>query len=101
MPCHRSAFVLHARHLVEVAEDLAGNVFSARLLVVHDASRGGEDNVAERTSGKHVGHPALNLVQGDAEARRHNTALVDAAVELHDDLAGAVVVNDVEVANVA
>jgi hypothetical protein len=37
----------------------------------------------------------------DVVARRHSAALVQAAVELHDDLAGAVVVDELELADVA
>lgn len=69
--------------------------------MVHDARRGGEDDVAERTGGKHVRNPALNLVKRNAEAGRDNTALVDATVQVDDDLARTVVVDNVEVANVA
>lgn len=72
----------------------------AGLLVVHNASRGGEDDKAVRTGGKHVRDPALDLVKGNGEAGRDNTALVDAAVEAHHDLAGTVVVNDLKVTNV-
>lgn len=89
------------RHLVKVAEDLAGDVLPAGLLVVHDTGRGGEDHVAKRTGGKHVRDPALDLRKGHAEAGRDDTALVDAAVELDNNLARAVVVDDLEVANVA
>lgn len=76
-------------------------MLSASLLVVHDTSRGGEHNVAERTSRKHLGHPALDVAERHAEARRDHTALVDAAVEVHDNLAGAVVVDDLKVTDVA
>lgn len=89
------------RHLVKVAEDLASDVLPAGLLVVHNTGRGGEDHIAERTGGKHVRDPALDLREGHAEARRDDTALVDAAVELDDNLARAVVIDDLELANVA
>lgn len=87
--------------LVEVAKDLAGHVFPTGLLVVHDARRGSEDHEAERTGGKHRRHPALDLVQRNGVAGRDDTALVDAAVQLDDDLVRAVVIDDVEVLNVA
>lgn len=86
--------------LVEVAKDLAGHVFPTGLLVVHDARRGSEDHEAERTGGKHRRHPALDLVQRNGVAGRDDTALVDAANQLNDDLAGTVVVNDLKVTNV-
>ena len=88
-------------HLVEVAEDLASDMLPASFLMVHDTRRGRQDNESEGTGGKHIGHPTLNLVERDTEARRHHTTLVDTAVQLHDNLASAVVIDDVEVADVA
>lgn len=87
--------------LVEEAEDLAGNVLATSLLVVHDTGRGGQDDVTERTRGQELLNPVLNLTELDVEARRDDTTLVDAAVELDDNLTGAVVVDLLELANVA
>lgn len=100
-PYHRFAVSYQARHLIEVAKDLASNVFPASLLVVHNTSRGSEHHVTERAGGQHVGDPALDLVQGNAEAGRNHTALVQTAVELDDDLASTVVVDDLKVTDVA
>lgn len=69
--------------------------------MVHDTSRGGHDDVAEGTGGHEHGDPALNLVERDVEAGGDDTALVDAAVELDDNLAVAVVVNLLELVDVA
>ena len=87
--------------LVEETEDLAGNVLATSLLVVHDTGRGGHDDVTERTRGQELLNPVLNLTELDVEARRDDTTLVDAAVELDDNLTGAVVVDLLELANVA
>lgn len=91
---------IHLRYLVEEAEDLAGNVLAAGLLVVHDASGGGENDVAELTRGQQLDDPLLHITELDVVAGRDDTGLVDAAVELDDDLAVAVVVNLLELANV-
>ena len=87
--------------LVEVAKDLAGHVFPTGLLVVHDTGRGGEDDLAERTGGEEEGNPVLDSVNGNVETGRDDTGLVKTTVELDDDLAATVVVNDLELANVA
>lgn len=87
--------------LVEEADDLARDVLAAGLLLVHDAGRGGEDDVAELTGGEELDNPLLKLVEADVVAGRDDTALVEAAVELDDDLARAVVVDLLELANVA
>ena len=97
----------------------------AGLLVVHDTGRGGEDDEAELTGGKELGDPLLELVEADVVAGADDTALVEAisresaavrrvflhspkmsqknipAVELDNDLAVAVVIDLLELANVA
>jgi hypothetical protein len=88
-------------NLVEETENLSSNVLPAGLLVVHDASRGGEDNVTELTRGQQLDDPLLHVAELDVVAGRDDTGLVDAAVELDDDLAVAVVVDLLELANVA
>lgn len=90
-----------AEILVEEADDLARDVLATGLLVVHDAGRGGEDNVAELTGREELDNPLLELAETDVVAGGDDTALVEAAVELNNDLAGAVVVNLGELANVA
>ena len=45
--------------------------------------------------------PRLEVLEGDVEAGRDDGALVEAAVQVDDDLAGAVVVDDLKLANVA
>ena len=88
-------------HLVEVAKDLATSVSSAGLLVVHDAVGGGEDEVAELARGEDVGDPLVELGEFDIEAGGHDTALVESANEGDDDLAAAVVIDDLVLADVA
>lgn len=72
----RAALVLHTHthhmnnDLVEETNDLAGNVLPPGLLVVHDTSRGGEDNVAELTGGKELGNPLLNVAEAHVVAGR-------------------------------
>ena len=87
--------------LVEVTEDLARYVFPASFLMVHNTRRGGEDHKAERTSRKHCRHPLLHLAQRNGVTWRDNTTLVETANKLDHDLAGAVVINDFKVTNVA
>ena len=60
-----------------------------------------QDNHTKRTSGQELLNPRLNSTQGNVEAGRNDTALVDSSEQLNDDLAGSVVVNLLELANVA
>jgi len=88
--------------------------------VVHDSGRGGENNVTELTRREKLHNPLLEVGELDVVARGDDTGLVDAmwssgivfvakketwlsvpAVELDDNLAVAVVINLLELADVA
>lgn len=97
---HASQCHAHAR-LVEEADDLARDVLPPGLLVIHDAGRGGEDDVAELTRGQQLDNPLLEITESDVVAGRDDTGLVETAIQLNDDLAVAVVINLLELANVA
>ena len=75
-------------------------MLAASLLVVHDTGGGGQDDVTELTGRKELDNPLLDIAELDVVAGRDDTGLVDAAVELDDDLAVAVVVDLLELANV-
>lgn len=76
-------------------------MLSPRLLVVHDTSAGGEDDVAELTGRQQVDDPLLEVTELDVVSWGDDTGLVEAAVELDDDLAVAVVIDLLVLANVA
>lgn len=76
-------------------------MLTAGLLVVHDTGGGGEDNVTELTRGKELDDPLLHIAELNVVAGRDDTGLVDAAVKLDNNLAVAVVVDLLELANVA
>lgn len=71
------------------------------LLVVHDTSRGGQDDVPELTRGQEPDDPFLKVGDLYRVAGGDATGLVDAAIELDDNLACAVVVDLLELADVA
>jgi len=96
-----SATCVLLKHLVEETEDLAGNVLAAGLLVVHDTGGGGQDDETELTGREELLHPLLHVLELDVVAGGDDTSLVEAAVKLDDDLAVAVVVNLLELADVA
>ena len=60
-----------------------------------------KDDDTEATSRKEQVDPVLDLVDLNVVSWRDDTSLVQAAVQLDDDLAGAVVVNLLEFTNVA
>lgn len=75
-------------------------MLAAGLLVVHDTSGGGKDNVTELTSGQQLDNPLLEIGQTDVVTGRDDTSLVETAVQLNDNLAGTVVIDLLELANV-
>ena len=64
--------------LVEEPEDLARDVLSPRLLVIHDASGCSENDVAELTRGKQLRDPLLEVLDLDVVAWADDAGLVDA-----------------------
>lgn len=67
--------------------------------MVHDTSRGGQDDIAELTGGEQADNPLLEVGQADVESGGDNTGLVETTVELDNDLAGTVVIDLLELAN--
>ena len=72
---------------VEVAEDLATDVLSLGLFVVHDAVGGGEDDLSELSGGEDVVDELLEVLELEVVSGGDHAALVESAVELNDDLA--------------
>lgn len=89
-----------AGFLVEVTENLTTSVLAASFFVVHDTIGGGHDQETELTSGQQVTNPLFDFVELDIEAGRDDTTLVQATVQLDDNLASAMVINDFEFTNV-
>jgi hypothetical protein len=81
------------QRLVEESNNLSGHVLPTGLLVVHNASRRGENDVTELTGRKQLDDPLLELGKADVVPWGDNTALVQTAIELNDNLAGPVVID--------
>lgn len=87
--------------LVDVSEDLPTNVLAPGLLVVEDTGRGGEDDLSEGPGREQQVDPVLDVTNGDVVTGGDDTSLVETTVELNDDLAGAMIVDDLELADVS
>lgn len=92
---------LYVESLIHETKNLARNVLPTGLLVVHNTSRGGQDNVTELTGRQQIGDPVLNIVDLDVEAGRDNTNLIETAIQENGDLSGTMVVDELEIVNVA
>ena len=86
---------------VEEAEDFATDMLGTSLVVVHDALVGGQDDNTELTGGEDGVGEVLELAEGKIEAGGDDTALVQTTVEVDNDLAGASIVDDLELVDVA
>jgi len=86
---------------VEVADDLSSNLLLESILVGHDAFVGGDDDETELAGGEDGVDEVLELGDLEIEVGGDNTALVEAAVELNNDLASASIVNNGELVDVA
>ena len=76
-------------------------MLSSGLLMIHDSSRGGQDNVTKLSWRKQVVGPLLDLVDGDIEPGGDDTALVQSSSQVDDDLAGSVIVDDLKLPDVS
>jgi hypothetical protein len=92
---------LFMTRLVEEPDDLSGNVLASGLLVVHNTGRGGEDHVSELTRWQELDNPLLEIAETHVVAGGDNTGLVEAAVQLDNNLARSVIINLLEFANVS
>jgi hypothetical protein len=63
--------------LVEKAKNLASDVLSSGLLMVHDTGRGGENDEAELTRRQQSDNPFLKITQLDVIVGANNTGLVE------------------------
>jgi hypothetical protein len=68
--------------LVEEPDDLSGNVLASCLLVVHDTSRGCEDDVTKLTRWQQLDDPLLEIGETDVVAGRDDTSLIETIPEL-------------------
>ena len=76
-------------------------MLSPGLLVVHDTSRGGQDNETELTGREKLDNPLLKITELDVVSGRDTPSLVDTPIELDNDLSGTVVINLLELANIS
>jgi hypothetical protein len=88
-------------HLEEESEDLSTSVLATSLLVVHDTIRSGQDKLTKLTGWKQVRGQLLDLVKSNIKSWGDDTTLVQTTKEVDNDLTGSVIINDLEVTNVA
>jgi len=76
-------------------------MLSSCLLVVHDTGRRCEDDESELTRWQKLDNPLLEIGETDVVSWGDDTSFVQTAVQLDDNLARAVIINFLELSNVA
>ena len=72
--------------LKEESEDLASGMLPLSLFVIHDTISCGKHDVAELTRWQQVSGELLKSIQSNVESRGDNTALVETANEVNNNL---------------
>ena len=86
--------------LVEESQYFSSRLFASGFFMGHDPVGGTDENVTKLTGRKKIDNPLLNLIDLDIETGTDNTTFIDASSQFHNNLAGSVVVNDLEFSNV-
>ena len=86
---------------VEVSENFASDLLLTGFHVVHDADVGGQDDVSELTGWEDGRGEFLEVLDLEVKTGRDDSALVEAAVEVNNDLSSASIINDGEVVDVS
>lgn len=75
-------------------------MLSLGFFVVHDSVGGGEDDISELSGWEDVVDELLEVFDLEVVSGGDDTALVQSAVQLNNDLACSLVVNDLELTDV-
>jgi hypothetical protein len=76
-------------------------VFSSGLLVIHDACTRSQDHITNTPRGQKLVDPLLQIQKTDIESGGNNSAFVQSSVKLNDYFPRTVVVNLLELADIA
>ena len=71
---------------VEVAKNFTSDAFEGSILVGHDTFVGGKDDDTKLAGGEDGVGELLEVLEGEIEAGGDDTALVDATVQVDDNL---------------
>ena len=77
----------------EESQDLSSKMLPSGLLVVHDTSGGGQHHIAKLSGGQEVVGPLLDVSDSNIEPGGDDSALVESAGQVDNDLASSVVIN--------
>merc|ERR1712224_29828 len=76
-------------------------MLSPSFLVIHDASRSGQDNIPKLSRRKEIVCPLLNFVDLNVKSWGNDTTLVQPSVQIYNDLSSSVIVDNLELSNVS
>lgn len=94
-------FILFDLLLVKEAKDFSSSLLASSLFVCHNSVRCRKDEVTKLPGWQQVHDPFLNFVIWHVETRGNHTTLIETTIQLDDNLAGAVIIDNFEFANVS
>merc|ERR1719211_1012353 len=87
-------------NLEEKSKDLASQMFSSGLFVVHDSTRGCHDDVTELTRRQKIVGPLLNFANTNIESWGDDTDFVEATSQVDNNFTATVIINDLKFADI-
>merc|ERR1719328_355144 len=75
-------------------------MLSSGFFVVHDASRGGEDNISELSTWQQVCGPLFDISNCNIKSGRDNSAFVESSSQVDDNFSSSVVIDNLELSDV-
>lgn len=87
--------------LEEVADDLSSQVLVSGLVMVEESLVGSDDHVSELSGGEDLGKDLLVVRERHVEVGRDDSALVESSIELNDNFASSLVIDNLEVIDVS
>jgi hypothetical protein len=88
-------------YLIKETKDLSTSLFATGFFVVHDTSRGGQDDETELTRWQQVVDPCFDIFLFHVESWRNNTAFVQTTNQLDNNLSGTMIINDFKFTNIS
>jgi hypothetical protein len=87
--------------LIEESQYFSSCLFASGFFMCHNSIRCGNQNVTELTTGQQVYNPLFDFTVLDIKAGGNDTTLVQASRQLDYNLVGSMIINDLELSNIA
>merc|ERR1719419_1696985 len=86
--------------LEEETKNFSSKMLSSGFLVIHNASRSGQDDVTELSTWQQVCGPFFDISNSNIESWGDDSAFVESSSQIDDNFSGSVVINNLEFSDV-